>query len=219
VAWLLELFSTLTTPEKLIELLRTIFSGWLGYLFLCAVVFVESGLLIGIVLPGDSFLFTIGVVAGVGQLNIVVIFLLLMAASILGDQMGYFLGYRTGPAIFNRPDSKIFKHEHVLQTQEFYQKHGGRALIYAKFMPIVRPFAPFMAGVAKMPYSRFLAFNVIGGVSWVFSMVTLGYLLGGIPIVRRHFEKVVVFVALIAFLPLVIQYFRSRNAKEPAPIS
>ena len=215
MAWLLELFSTLTTPEKLIGLLQTIFSGWLGYLFLCAVVFVESGLLIGIVLPGDSFLFTIGVVAGVGQLNIVVIYLLLMAASILGDQMGYLLGYRTGPAIFSRPDSKFFKHEHVALTQEFYAKHGGRALIYAKFMPIVRPFAPFMAGVAKMPYTRFLAFNVFGGVSWVFSMVTLGYLLGGVPIVRRHFEKVVVFVALIAFLPLVIQYFRSR-AKSPA---
>jgi len=213
VGWLLELFSTLTTPEKLIELLRTIFSGWLGYLFLCTVVFVESGLLIGIVLPGDSFLFTIGVVAGVGELNIVVIYLLLMTASILGDQMGYFLGYRTGPAIFSRPDSKIFKREHVVQTQEFYAKHGGRALIYAKFMPIVRPFAPFMAGVAKMPYGRFLAFNVVGGAAWVFSMVTLGWWLGGIPIVRRHFEKVVVFVALIAFVPVIIQYLKQRNAK------
>ncbi len=215
MAWLLDAFSTLTTPEKLIELLRTIFSGWLGYLFLCTVVFVESGLLVGIALPGDSFLFTIGVVAGVGQLNIVVIYLLLMAASILGDQMGYFLGYRAGPSIFNRPDSQLFKREYVAQTQDFYAKHGGRALIYAKFMPIVRPFAPFMAGVAKMNYPRFLMFNIIGGAAWVFSMVTLGYVLGGIPIVRRHFEKVVVFVALIAFVPVIIQYMKARAANQP----
>ncbi|MEO8027149.1 MAG: VTT domain-containing protein [Bryobacteraceae bacterium] len=215
--WFLELLSTLTTPEKLIHLLSTIFSGWYGYLFLCSVVFVETGLLIGIVLPGDSFLFTIGVVAGVGELNIVAIGLALMAASILGDQLAYYLGYRTGPAIFNRPDSKIFKREYVTQTQEFYAKHGGKTLIYAKFVPVVRAFAPFMAGVGRMNYLRFLSFNVVGGVGWVFSMVTLGYLLGGIPLIRRHFEKVVILVVLVSLVPLLIQYLHSRKTRS-APV-
>jgi membrane-associated protein len=210
VAAIIELLSTLTTPEKLIQLLTSVFGGWYGYLFLFGIVFSETGLLVGFFLPGDSLLFTIGVVAGAGHLNIVVICALLTAASVIGDQCGYFLGHRTGPAIFNRPDSRLFKREYLTRTQAFYDRHGGKTLIYAKFVPIIRTFAPFIAGVARMNYFRFLSFNVFGGIGWVISMVMAGYLLGGVPLVKRHFEKVVILIVLISVLPIAIHYLRSR---------
>src|SRR5262249_23706684 len=153
------------------------------------IVFAETGLLVGLFLPGDSLLFTVGVVTGAGQLDIVQVSILLAAASILGDQSGYFLGHRTGPAIFSRRDSRLFKQEYVTRTQKFYARHGGKTLIYAKFVPIVRTFAPFMAGVGRMSYFRFLSFNVFGGLGWVISMTLAGYFLGGIPVIRRNFEK------------------------------
>src|SRR5882757_8492055 len=170
VQFLLDIWRSLTDPDRLIHLLSQVITGWLGYALLAGVVFAETGLLVGLFLPGDSLLFTIGVVAGAGDLDIVRISLLLVIASIAGDQSGYFLGYRTGPRIFSRRDSVVFKQEYVVRTQAFYAKHGGKTLIYAKFVPIVRTFAPFMAGVGRMKYSRFLMFNVIGGVGWVLSM-------------------------------------------------
>jgi membrane-associated protein len=204
-------FKTLTDPDRLIQFLSTVVTGWYGYLLLFAVVFAETGLLVGFFLPGDSFLFTIGVVAGAGGLDIYVICGLLVVASILGDQCGYFIGSRTGSAIFNRPDSKLFKKEYLRQTQAFYDKHGGKTLIYAKFVPIVRTFAPFMAGVAKMPYGRFLSFNIFGGLGWVILMTVSGYFLGQIPLVRRHFEKIVILIVLISVLPVILQILRSRS--------
>ena len=157
---LLEVWRSLTDPDKLIYLLSQVVTGGLGYLLLAAIVFAETGLLVGLFLPGDSLLFTVGVVAGAGELNIFQICALLAVASIIGDQSGYFLGYRTGPKIFSRQDSRLFKQEYVTRTQQFYEKHGGKALVYSKFVPIVRTFAPFMAGVGKMQYSRFVGFNV-----------------------------------------------------------
>jgi membrane-associated protein len=206
-------FKTLTDPDRLIQFLSTVVTGWYGYLLLFAVVFAETGLLVGFFLPGDSLLFTIGVVAGAGGLDIYVICGLLVVASILGDQCGYFIGSRTGPAIFNRPDSRLFKKEYLHQTQAFYDKHGGKTLIYAKFVPIVRTFAPFMAGVAGMPYGRFLSFNIFGGLGWVILMTVSGYFLGQIPLVRRHFEKIVILIVLISVLPVVLQIIRSRKSK------
>src|SRR5579872_458949 len=143
---LLEIWKSLTDPDALILLLSQAASGWFGYALLAGVVFAETGLLIGLFLPGDSLLFTVGVVAGAGELNIAQICLVLAIASILGDQCGYFLGRRTGPAIFSRPDSRWFKQEYVTRTQHFYEHHGGKTLIYAKFVPVVRAFAPYMAG-------------------------------------------------------------------------
>jgi len=204
-------FKTLTDPDRLIHFLSTVVTGWYGYLLLFAVVFAETGLLVGFFLPGDSFLFTIGVVAGAGGLDIFVICALLIVASILGDQVGYFLGSRSGSAIFNRPDSKLFKQEYLRQTQAFYDKHGGKTLIYAKFVPIVRTFAPFIAGVARMPYFRFLSFNIFGGLGWVILMTVSGYFLGQIPLVRRHFEKIVIAIVLISVLPVLIQVIKSRR--------
>ncbi|HTA67625.1 MAG TPA: VTT domain-containing protein [Bryobacteraceae bacterium] len=207
---LLDFLRALTTPERLIQLLSTAMSGWAGYAMLSGIVFAETGLLVGFVLPGDSLLFTIGVVAGAGELNLVVIMLLLICASMLGDWSGYLLGRRAGPAIFNRPDSRFFKQEHLQRTKAFYEKHGGKTIIYAKFVPIVRTFAPFVAGVANMRYVRFLSFDIFGGVGWVFSMTILGYLLGEVAIVRRNFEKFVLLIIFVSLLPVIIHALRAK---------
>jgi len=175
-------------------------------------VFAESGLLVGLFLPGDSLLFTVGVVAGAGELNIVQICALFVVFSILGDQSGYLLGRRAGPRIFTRPDSLLFKQQYVKRTHEFYETHGGKTLIYAKFVPVVRTFAPFMAGVGRMRYTRFVSFNVIGGVGWVLSMTLAGYFLGSIPIVRMNFEKVVIGIVFVSIAPMVVHYLRARRA-------
>src|ERR1700724_3310416 len=208
--FLLDFLRTLTTPERLIQLLSTVMSGWLGYAMLTGIVFAETGLLVGFVLPGDSLLFTIGVVAGAGQLNLGIIMLLLTCACLLGDWCGYLLGRRAGPAIFNRPDSRFLKQEHLQRTKAFYEKHGGKTIIYAKFVTIVRTFAPFVAGVANMPYSRFLSFDVFGAIGWVFSMTILGYLLGEVAIVRRNFEKFVLLIIFVSLLPVIIHAIRAK---------
>lgn len=209
---LVEVWRSLTDPDRLIQLLSRVITGWWGYALLAGIVFAESGLLVGLFLPGDSLLFTVGVVAGAGQLNIVQISALFVVFSILGDQSGYLLGRRTGPHIFARPDSLFFKQEYVARTSQFYEKHGGKTLIYAKFVPIVRTFAPFMAGVGRMQYLRFVSFNVFGGLGWVLTMTLAGYYLGSIPIVRVHFEKVVLGIVFLSVAPLAVQYFRARRA-------
>jgi membrane-associated protein len=216
VHFILEVWWSLTNPDQLIQLLTQVLTGWLGYGLLAFIVFAETGLLVGLFLPGDSLLFTVGVVAGAGELDIVRITLLLVIASIAGDQSGYFLGRRTGPSIFSRKDSRIFKQEYVTRTQAFYAKHGGKTLIYAKFVPVIRTFAPFMAGVGRMSYSRFVSFNVFGGLGWVLSMTLAGYFLGGVPFVRRNFEKVVIGIVVVSVLPLLIQYWHSRRATAAA---
>ena len=208
---LLEIWRSLTDPDRLIHLLSAVVTGGFGYALLAAIVFAETGLLVGLFLPGDSLLFTIGVVAGAGELNIVQICFLLVVASVLGDQSGFFLGYRTGPAIFSRKDSRLFKQEYVTRTQNFYERHGGKTLIYAKFVPIVRTFAPFMAGVGKMKYARFLSFNVFGGLGWVLSMTLAGYNLGGISLIRRNFEKVVLGIVFLSVLPLILHALKARR--------
>ena len=207
---LLEFIRTLTNPEKLIHLLSEVLGGPLGYLMLIAVVFAETGLLMGFFLPGDSLLFTVGVVAGAGHLDIVLINVVLMVAAVVGDGVGYYLGYKTGPAIFSRPDSRFFKQDYLRKTQAFYAKHGGKTIIYARFVPIVRTFAPFIAGVGKMEYRRFLSFNIFGGIGWVFAMTMLGYGLGNVPLVRAHFEKVILGIIFVSVLPMVLEVIRSR---------
>ena len=214
IHYFIEFLRTLTDPEKLIQFLSSVVTGWYGYALLFLIVFAETGLLVGFVFPGDSLLFTVGVVAGAGQLDIALICLILTVESILGDQSGYFLGYRTGPRIFNRPDSRFFKQEYVRRTQDFYAKYGGKTLIMAKFVPIVRTFAPFMAGVGRMKYSRFFSFNVFGGLGWVISMTLAGYYLGGIPVVRRNFEKVVVLIVVLSLLPVIWQGIQARREKR-----
>lgn len=206
---LLEFLRTLTTPDKLIHLLSVVLGGPLGYAMLCGIVFSETGLLLGFFLPGDSLLFTVGVVAGAGELNIVLINILLIASAIIGNGTGYYLGRRTGPAIFSRPDSRFFKQAYLQRTHDFYEKYGGKTIIFAQFVPIVRTFAPFIAGVGKMSYRRFVSFNIFGAIGWVFSMTMAGYLLGNIPIIRAHFEKVVIAIVLISVMPMAIEFLRN----------
>jgi membrane-associated protein len=210
---LLDFLRTLTNPERLIHLLTTALTGWLGYGLLFAVVFAETGLLIGFFLPGDSLMFTVGVVAGAGKLDIVLVNIVLMAAAIIGDGVGYALGRRTGPVIFSRPNSRFFHQEHLRRTKAFYEKHGGKTIIYARFVPIIRTFAPFVAGVAEMGYLRFLSFNVFGGIGWVFSLTMLGYALGNVPLVRRHFEKAILLIIFVSVLPVLREMWRARRKR------
>jgi membrane-associated protein len=213
---LLDFLRTLTTPERLIHLLSTALSGWLGYAALTAIVFTETGLLVGFVLPGDSLLFTIGVVAGAGQLNLFVMIVLLTAACLAGDWCGYLLGRRAGPAIFNRPDSRFFKQEHLQRTHAFYEKYGGKTIIYAKFVPVIRTFAPFVAGVGNMTFRKFVSFDVFGASGWVISMSLLGYLLGQVPLVRHNFEKFVLLIVFVSLLPAVFHAARSLLQRKPS---
>jgi len=208
----LDFLRSLTDPERLIHLLSTLLSGWLGYAALFAIVYSETGLLVGFFLPGDSLLFTVGVVAGAGQLNIVLVNVLLMAAAILGDSTGYLLGRQTGPRIFSRPDSRLFKQEYVTRTHAFYERYGGKTIIFARFVPIVRTFAAFIAGVGKMPYLKFLPFSVCGGTGWIFMMTMLGYELGSVPFVRRYFDKVILLIIFLSLLPTLIEIVRARRA-------
>ncbi|MBM3735678.1 MAG: hypothetical protein FJW39_07815 [Acidobacteria bacterium] len=213
IAWLLDLLRTLTHPERLIELLSTVFGGWYGYALLAGIVFAETGLLVGFFLPGDSLLFTVGVVAGAGKLDLITINVVLIAAAIVGDAVGFQLGRRTGTAIFSRPDSRLFKQEYLRRTEEFYRKHGGKTIIYARFVPIVRTFAPFIAGVGKMDYGRFLSFNVFGGIGWVVLLTAMGYYFGSWPVVRAHFEKVILGIILVSVLPVVFEVIKSRKSR------
>ncbi len=208
---LLDFLRSLTNPEQLIQLLSTVFTGWWGYLLLFGIVFSETGLLAGFFLPGDSLLFTVGVVAGAGQLNIYTIIATLICAALLGNSCGYFLGRYIGVRLFANPDSRIFRREYLLQTQAFYDKHGGKTIIYAQFVPIIRTFAAFVAGVAGMGLPRFLSFNVFGSVGWVVSMTLLGYYLGSVPLVRAHFEKVLIIIILVSVTPVILQLLKSRR--------
>jgi membrane-associated protein len=209
----LEFLRTLTNPDKLLQLLHTVFTGWLGYALLFGIVFSETGLLVGFFLPGDSLMFTIGVVAGAGGLNIVAINIVLIAAALIGDSNGYMLGRRAGPRIFSRPNSRFFRQEHLQRTKAFYEKYGGKTIILAKFVPIVRTFAAFVSGVAQMPYGRFISYDVFGATAWVFCLTTLGYTLGSIPVVRRHFDKVILLIILVSVMPIVIELLKARGKK------
>ncbi len=212
----LHFIRSLTDPDQLIQLLSTVLSGWVGYLALFAVVFAESGLLIGFFLPGDSLLFTIGIVSGAGKLPVGAMIAMLAFASILGDGIGFLLGSTLGYSLFNNTRSSIFRREYLDRTHAFYERHGGKTIIYAKFVPIIRTFAAFIAGVGKMHYSRFLTFNVVGAIGWVTSMVTLGYLLGNVPLIRHNFEKVVLLIIVVSLLPAILQVLKSRKT-APGP--
>lgn len=213
---ILDFLGSLTDPERLIALLSTLLSGWLGYTALSAVVFAETGLLLGFFLPGDSLLFTVGVVAGAGSLNIVVINVALMAAALIGDSTGFFLGRHTGPRIFTRKDSLLFKQEYVTRTREFYERYGGKTIILARFVPVIRTFAPFMAGVSGMAYPRFLSFSIFGSLGWVAGMTMLGYTLGSVPFVRKHFDQVVLLIIFISLIPTLNEVRKAWRGKARA---
>jgi membrane-associated protein len=191
---------------------------WGGYPALAAIVFLETGAMVFFV-PGDSLLVMAGLYAAKGDLDVWFLNLLLIPMAIAGDAVSYWIGARAGPRLFNRPRSRLFRPEHVRAAHQFYERHGGQAIILARFMPIVRTFVPVVAGVAGMTYRRFAAFNVIGGASWVLSMTLLGYVLGTrFPVLVRHIEKVIVVVVLVSITPALVEWLRARRrARAPAP--
>jgi membrane-associated protein len=188
---------------------------WGGYLGLFAIVYSETGLLIGFFLPGDSLLVTAGLFASRGELDIVLLNILLCIAAITGDATGYFIGLRTGHALYNRPQSRLFRRDHLLKTKEFYEKYGGVTIILARFIPFARTFAPVVAGIAEMRYRRFAMFNVVGGIGWVMSMTLIGYFLGRlIPGIEQKIEYVIAIVIFLSILPLIIKYLQHRLKKK-----
>jgi membrane-associated protein len=194
---------------------------WGGYAVLAAIVFTETGLLVGFFLPGDSLLITAGLVAAAGGLDIWLLNLLLSAAAIAGDSVGYAIGYRTGPRIFRQEESRWFSRKHLIRTREFYERHGGKTIVLARFIPIIRTFAPVVAGVGQMEYRRFLAYNVLGGVGWVVSMTWAGYVLGrSIPDIGRHVHVVVAIVVVLSVLPIGVEWWKARaRAKRGTTVS
>jgi membrane-associated protein len=185
-----------------------------GLSAITAIVFAETGLMIGFFLPGDSLLFTAGAIAAQGYFDIAVVNVLLMIAAILGDTVGYWIGRRAGPALFNKPRSRFFNPEHLRRAHDFYERHGGKTIVLARFMPIIRTFAPVVAGMGRMNYPRFLSFNVFGGIFWVAGMTLSGYYLGRVPFVSRHFESVVLFIVFLSILPGIVAYLRERMKKK-----
>lgn len=194
-----------------------------GVLGLMAVVFAETGLLVGFFLPGDSLLVTAGVFCtsanptGRPLLDIVLVIVAVSLAAIAGDTVGYWIGAKSGPRLFVRDDSLLFKKRHLLRTQEFYERHGGKTIIMARFMPIIRTFAPVVAGAAGMQYRRFLSFNVFGGIFWVASMTLLGYgLARQWPEITRHIDKLIIVIIFVSLLPAIIGGLRARFARANA---
>jgi len=194
------------------------FIAYLGatnvYITMFVIVFCETGLVVTPFLPGDSLIFALGaVIGGKGagaSLSLPVTAILLIVAAILGDAVNYWIGYRLGPKVFSREDSRLLNKKHLLRAQEFYERYGGKTIILARFVPIVRTFAPFVAGVGRMNYLRFFLYNVVGGVAWVMICLMAGYWLGTVELIKKHFELVIVAIVLISVLPVVIELLRAR---------
>jgi membrane-associated protein len=214
---LIDFIRILTTPERLLHLLTNVLSGWWAYGLLFFIVFAETGLLVGFFLPGDSLLFTIGVVAGAGGISLPTIIVTLIVAALLGNTSGYFLGRTLGLRLFDNPNSRIFRREYLEKTQQFYDKHGGKTIIYAQFLPIIRTFAAFVGGVAGMGLKRFLSFNVFGSVGWVVSMTVLGHQLGSVPFVRAHFEKVLILIIGVSLIPALSHAWKAMRERSTSP--
>ena len=188
---------------------------WAGIFGLAAIIFSETGLLVGVFLPGDSLLVTAGLLAARGYLNVYALAPLLTVAAICGNSVGYFIGRATGPRIFNRENSLFFNKKHAIRAHEFYAKYGRKTIVLAQFMPIIRTFAPVVAGVGGMKFRQFITFNIIGAVIWIWSMVGIGYFLGSyIPGIDQHIEIVIAIVIFISILPGLISGYRAKRAKR-----
>ncbi len=204
--WLYEFFSKLGDLKELIR--------WGGYTALISIVFCETGIMLGFFLPGDSLLVTAGVFAANGDLNIVWLNISLMLAAIAGDSVGYWIGWKGGQRFYSRPDSRLFRRKHLVAAKAFYEKHGGKTIVFARFMPLVRTFAPVVAGIAQMNYRNFVFYNIAGGIGWVFSMTMLGYILGKtIPNLDRYIYLVVAIVILLSLLPGVIHFWKEYRSR------
>ena len=218
IKWLLNI----AKPENLLALLNLGGPWWVGYLILATIIFAETGLLVGFFLPGDSLLFSAGFLASTGKLNIVGLIFLLSIAAIVGDAVNYYLGLQTGEHVFERGRMRFVKHKHLLAAKAFYEKHGGKAIVLARFVPIVRTFTPFVAGIGRMSYRRFALYNIVGGIGWVLSMTLAGYFLGQFLWIKENFEKVVIGIILISVLPIVIEaikHWRTGHTTEDSLVA
>jgi membrane-associated protein len=193
---------------------------WGGTLMVCAIIFVETGLFVGFFLPGDSLLVTAGVFAGAGHLQLAWLLSLVALCAIAGDQLGYWIGRKTGEGLYRRQDSLIFKKRHLERAHEFYERHGAKTVIIARFIPIIRTFCPPVAGAAKMTYKRYLLYDIAGGILWVWGMVLLGYTLGRtIPNVDKRIHYIIAAVIVLSFVPAAYHAWKSRSRKVPARVA
>lgn len=208
---LIDLF--LHIDEHLNTIVQT-YEAW-TYAILFAVVFMETGLVVTPFLPGDSLLFAAGAIAALegSPLNVYLLFLLLFIAAVLGDTVNYWIGHAVGPKVFEQ-NYRFLKKEYLERTQAFYEKHGGKAIVLARFVPIVRTFAPFVAGVGTMNYGRFIFYNIFGGFIWTFLFTFAGYFFGDLPFVQKNFEFVIIAIILISIVPMIIEYIKARNEKH-----
>jgi membrane-associated protein len=195
--------------DRHLDALIQSYQSW-SYLILFLILFCETGLVVTPFLPGDSLLFAVGTLTARGSFELALIVPLLMAAAIIGDNVNYWIGRKVGPKVFHREDSRLLSRKHLLRTHEFYEKHGVKTIIIARFLPILRTFSPFVAGVGAMHYRRFLPFDILGGVLWVGLFVLGGYFFGNIEAVREHFSLVIVGIILISLLPTVIEVLKHR---------
>lgn len=199
------LFSVLKDPIKLIQVV--------GYTGLILIVFAETGLLIGFFLPGDSLLIAAGLFAAKGDMNILILISTLTVAAIVGDAVGFYIGRKLGPKLYNKEDSFFFRKKHLIAAHEFYEKHGGKTIIIARFIPIIRTFAPTVAGAAEMNYFRFAMFNVIGGFLWVWSMLLGGFYLGRVfgDKINDYIHYLIIGVIFVSFIPIIIKWIKTRK--------
>jgi len=202
---------SLLALDQTVATLATQYGAWL-YAILFAVIFAETGLVVCPFLPGDSILFIAGTVVAVSGLDVHVLVIVLIVAAVLGDSVNYGVGHYIGPKAFERPDSRWFRQEYLRRTQAFYDKYGGVTIIIGRFIPIIRTFAPFLAGVAGMSYRRFLSYNVIGGCLWIGSLVYAGYLFGNIPWVKDNLTLIVVAIVVVSLIPAVTTFVKERRA-------
>jgi membrane-associated protein len=193
---------------------------WGGTAYVCLVIFVETGLFVGFFLPGDSLLVTAGVFAGAGHLKLAWLLSLVTLCAIAGDQLGYLIGWRAGQTLYQRKDSRFFKRRHLEQAHEFYEQNGGKTIILARFLPIVRTFCPPVAGAAKMNYGRYLLYDIAGGFCWVWGMTLLGYTLGRtVPNIDKRIHYIIAAVIVVSFLPAAYHAWKSRQNKTPAALN
>lgn len=196
--------------DKYLDQIIQMFGVW-AYVIMFLVIFCETGLVVTPILPGDSLLFALGALAAQGTLNIEILLVSLCVAAVLGDTVNYSIGKFLGPRVFHYPDSRFFKKEYLVRTHQFYEKHGGKTIIIARFIPIIRTFAPFVAGIGTMSYFRFITYNIVGGISWICIFLLAGYFFGGIPVVKRNFTLVIIAIIIISVLPGVFEYWRQRR--------
>jgi membrane-associated protein len=210
---LTELFHAVMSLDETLSVIATQYGPWL-YVLLFAVIFAETGLVVFPFLPGDSILFIAGTVVASAGLDVHLLVVLLIVAAIMGDSVNYAIGHYIGPRVYDRQDSRWFKQEHLRRTQAFYDKYGAITIIIGRFVPIVRTFAPFLAGVAGMSYRRFLSYNVIGAVVWISSLVYAGYVFGNIPWVKQNLTFIVIGIVVVSLVPAVSTFLQERRAQR-----